>query len=178
MSKFKTGETSKSVKEKKVAISRSMILKSQLLGKINKYDEIPGSLEMKGSTISEGAVHKWADTKLGIIAYARNSAHAKHNSDSLETLLKSISDANDRIDAALRIDSSKLGVSRKRLSDEAIDNLQKENAELKVALAEVYRAYMQILGRFREDKKIDDSFRQLLLDQARILGKNKMWEVK
>lgn len=47
MSKFKKGETSKPVIDKKIEISSSIKRKTELINKIECFEDIPSSLEMK-----------------------------------------------------------------------------------------------------------------------------------
>ena len=47
MSKFKKGETSKPVIDKKIEISSSIKRKTELINKIEYFEDIPSSLEMK-----------------------------------------------------------------------------------------------------------------------------------
>lgn len=53
MSKFKKGETSKSVIDKKIEISSSIKRKTELINKIECFEDIPSSLEIKNNTISQ-----------------------------------------------------------------------------------------------------------------------------
>ena len=179
MSKFKQGETSKNVLDKKNAITKSILLKAELLNQIECYNDIPVSLERIGDNISQDAVHKWQDNELGIISYSRNSAHTDHNSYALKTLLKAIKDLNQRLVGSKQHDNNDNDNNNiTRISDNTVNELRKENDELRVALAEVYRAYMQLLDKYREDKQIDDSYRKLILDQARILGRRRIKIIK
>ena len=70
MSKFKKGETSKPVIDKKIEISSSIKRKTELINKIECFEDIPSSLEMKKNTISQTSVHKWDDSDLNIISYS------------------------------------------------------------------------------------------------------------
>lgn len=178
MSKFKLGETSKNVIDKKNAITKSILRKSEFIDKIMTFKDIPSTLEIKKGTISQASVHKWSDGELRIISYSRNSAHAEHNTHAIITLIESIKSANTRLTNASNSGQKTDGNSTTRLSNNEVNKLQKENDELKIALAEVYRAYMQIIDSCREDKQIDNAYRKLLLSQARILGKNRLWGVK
>ena len=178
MSKFKKGETSCNVLDKKKEITKSMQLKSTLIDRINTYEDIAPSLKIKNRSISQAAVHKWNDDQLGVISYSRNTAHSEHNTDTLNTLIKSIENANKRLASKTNIDNKKQGKTYTHHSEEAINKLRNENNYLRVALAEVYRAYMQLLDSYREDTEIDEACRKLIKNQARILGKNRVWETK
>lgn len=178
MSKFKKGETSDEVLDKKSAITKSMEKKAELLDKINTYEDIADSLKLKTDYISEAAVYKWSDSQLEVISCCGNTAHKDHNKHALNTLLESIKNANQRLAGESRIDSEKSVQKTTRLSEGAVNDLKVENEQLQIALAEVYRAYLQILDNYREDKQVDDALRQLIKDQARVLGKNRIWEVK
>ena len=90
MSKFKKGETSKPVIDKKIEISSSIKRKTELINKIEYFEDIPSSLEMKKNTISQTSVHKWDDSDLNIISYSYNTAHAEHNLKYLNDLIDSI----------------------------------------------------------------------------------------
>jgi len=175
MSKYKPGETSEAVTNKKSAITKSILKKTELLDAVASIGDVYTTLNIKGDSISESAVHKWSDDELGIISCSWNTAHAEHNAKPLKLLKKAITNANKRF-----ADSPKK--SNKRWRHGATDNttiqLRKENKELKKALAEVYRAYMHLVESYREDQVIDDAIRQLILDQARILGHHRVWEVK
>jgi hypothetical protein len=177
MSKYKLGETSKTVIEKKNSITKSILRKTEIINKIKNYKDIPSNLEIKKGTISQNSVHKWSDSELDIITYSRNSAHAPHNSHALINLRKSIESANKRLINAPK-NTNKANTSPTNLSKNEVDALKEENSELSEALAEVYRAYMQILDTCREDQLIDNAYRELILSQAKVLGKNRVWEVK
>ena len=175
MSKYKPGETSEAVTNKKNAITKSILKKAELIDAITSTDDVYTTLNVKGNSISEIAVHKWSDNELGIISYSWNTTRAEHNAKPLKLLKKAITNANKKLAGSQK-------ESNKRWQQESTDNatiqLRKENDELKKSLAEVYRAYMHLVERYREDQVIDDAFRQLILDQARILGKHRVWEVK
>ncbi|ANQ25725.1 hypothetical protein BA894_04385 [Vibrio natriegens] len=175
MPKYKLGETSKEVINKKKLITKSIEKKSELINSINSVEDIFKSLSIKGDFISEASVHKWSDYDLGIISYSWNTAHAEHNSKPLNLLKKSIENVNSRL-ADNKIHRKKN--SQKISTDKNTARLRKENEELKKALAEVYRAYMHLIENLREDQVIDDAIRKLILEQARILGKQRIGEVK
>ncbi|MGK0272340.1 MAG: hypothetical protein ACI88H_003011 [Cocleimonas sp.] len=178
MSKFKQGETSRLVIDKKNAITKSIICKSKLIDKINSYEDIPSSLEMKKNTISQISVHKWNDIELDLICYSRNSAHANHNEKVLNALIDSIKNANKRLMNLPKSTNKNMSCPITRLSQNEVNQLKNENEELRVALAEVYRAYMQLLDECREDRQIDAAYRKLILAQAQILGRNRVWGVQ
>lgn len=178
MAKFKKGETSQSVLHRKGIITQSMIAKSELINKIHFYSDIPSSLEMKKNNISETSVHQWEDSKLGIIKYSWNTAHKEHNSIELANLVESINKANKRLLTNSQSVNDNSNPLKSRLTVDEINKIKEENEELRVALAEVYRAYMQLLDEWREDKQVDAAYRKLIIEQANILGKNRAWEVK
>jgi hypothetical protein len=176
MPKFKRGETSKSILDKKHAITKSILQKAEILSRISSYEDIPRSLELKRQTISERAVHRWRDDDLGIIAYSRNTAYAKHNARALKSLHSAIDKANKAIEqSALRNEKSNRPLTSR---DIRISELRSENEMLRSALAEVYRAYMQLLDKDREDRQIDDAYRQMILDQTRALGRHRLRTLK
>lgn len=170
MPKFKQGETSQGVLDKKNSITNSIIKKTQLIDKIKSIEDIPASLVIKKGVISEASVQKWNDDRLKVTSYARNSAHADHNEKQLESLLLAIKNAN------IRINHRKDEKSNSPRNDK-VKKLKEENNQLKSALAEVYRAYMQLLNEYREDRDIDNKYRELLLKQSKSLGKNRVWEI-
>ncbi|SDK26368.1 hypothetical protein SAMN04488540_12332 [Ferrimonas sediminum] len=178
MTKFKPGETSCEVLDKKRAITKSILTKSKHIDRIKTCKDIPPSLKVKGNYISRAAVHSWSDDQFGVISYCRNAAHSKHNNHALNVLIESIENANRRLSSAPNIESEKHGKTSTRLSEDAVYKLRSENEYLRVALAEVYRAYMQLLDSYREDKEIDEAFRRLIKEQARVLGKNRVWGAK
>ncbi|RZQ53756.1 hypothetical protein C1E23_07775 [Pseudoalteromonas phenolica] len=175
MSKYKPGETSEAVTIKKNSITKSILKKAELIDAISSIENIYITLNINGDSISESAVHKWKDKELGIIAYSWNTARAEHNSNPLKLLQNAIANANRRL-AGKQKESNKR--RQHQSSDNATIQLRKENEELKIALAEVYRAYMQLVESYREDQLIDDAIRQLILEQARIFGQHRIWEVK
>ncbi len=175
MSKYKPGETSEAVTKRKNSITKSILEKSKLIDAINSIDDIYPTLNIKGNSISETAVHKWSDDKLNIKAYSWNTARAKHNAKPLKILQKAIINANKRLEGDYQGSSNG---RQQEPSDNATIQLRKQNTELTQALAEVYRAYMHLVESYREDQVIDDAVRKLILDQARILGKHRISEVK
>lgn len=178
MAKFKKGETSQNVIDKKNIITQTMLTKAMFLSQINNYGDIPKSLETKTNSISETSVHRWEDAELGIIKYSWNTAHKEHNAKELATLIDSIAKANKRLVSNTPPLSNKNDNIKSGLTREEANQIKEENEELRVALAEVYRAYMQLLDEWREDKQIDDVYRRLIIEQANILGKHRAWEVK
>ncbi|KGJ90850.1 hypothetical protein [Colwellia psychrerythraea] len=174
MSKYKLGETSKEVTNKKNAITKSIMNKAELINSINSVEDIFPSLNIKRDFIAEASVHKWSDNDLSVISCSWNTAHAEHNTKPLKALKKAIENANKRL-----TNTESYGKSSQNIStDKATNKLSKENEELKKSLAEVYRAYMQLVERYREDQVIDNAIRKLILEQARILGKQRVEEVK
>ncbi|MEZ9159002.1 hypothetical protein AB4169_12050 [Vibrio lentus] len=177
MPKFKIGETSPQVLDRKKSITDSIRLKSLLINKINCPDDIPVSLKIKNKNISQDSVHKWNDDQLGVIGYSRNTAHAEHNNQELITLLNSIDEANFRLGTFETSNKENISQSTKN-NEGSLSVLKLENERLKVALAEVYRAYMQLVSIHTEGKQADASMRELIKVQAKILGKNRIWEVE
>lgn len=175
MPKYKLGETSEAVKNRKNAITNSIEKKAKLINSINSVEDIFTSLNIKGNFIAEASVHKWSDDDFGIISYSWNTAHAEHNAPPLKMLQKAIKNANKKL-----ADSESHGnkSSIYKSNDKASNILRKENEELKKALAEVYRAYMHLVESYREDLVIDDAIRNLIREQAQILGKQRVGEVK
>lgn len=170
MSKFRKGETSSAVIEIKNSITNSIKRKSKLIDKISTYDDIPSSLTMKSKFISIMSVHSWVDEELEIISYTYNTAKSEHNKRELENLKESIRRANNRL-------SNNSNSLNSTVESESFNKLRIENEQLYTALAEVYRAYMQLLGEYREDKYVDSAFREMILNQAKVLGKKRIWEV-
>ena len=72
--------------------------------------------------------------------------------------------------------STKTGSSS--ISKEDLNLLMLENEELRNALAEVYRAYIQTLENIKEDKTVNEVLQSLLRNQALILGKQRIWQLK
>ena len=175
MSKYKPGETSEAVTNRKNAITISIAKKCELINSISYPDDIYASLNIRGIYISEAAVHKWVDDEKGIISYSWNTARAEHNAKSLKLLKNAIKNANERL-AGFK--NERYEKPDNKAETNATIQLKKENSELKIALAEVYRSYMQLVERFREDQLIDNAIRTLVLDQARILGKHRVREVE
>ncbi|WP_286822890.1 MULTISPECIES: hypothetical protein [unclassified Idiomarina] len=176
MSKFKPGQTSDRIRKRKSDITRSMLAKAEAINLVKTIDEVPSSLELKGNYISEASVYKWSDDKLSnILSFSRNTAFAEHNAQALKVLRKSLKRANNNLAVKQNSKSSKYLHNH---DDDALSMLRKENEDLKIALAEVYRAYLQVIDNYQEDKQADESFRSLILEQARVLGKKRLWQVK
>ncbi len=178
MSLFKKGETSDAVKAKKLIITQSIISKAELLDKINSHSDIPSTLTCGFSGFSLASINKWNDASLKVISCSYNTAKAEHNIDAQSQLSDSIVNVNRRLKGTEQSISTSDKMKPSRMSVDAVDELRKDNEGLKVALAEVYRAYMQLLDSFREDEEIDKAYRKLILEQARILGANRITEVK
>lgn len=165
MSKYNAGETSSEVREKQKSINKSILKKCKLIKKIKTYEDIPPSLVIKKNYISESAVHKWSDEKLGVISYAWNTAHTEYNHVALDALLDAINTANKELSKGLS-------------TTDSVEDPGVEINQLRTALAEVYRAYMQLIDFCKEDKEIDESLRNLIKNQAKVLGKQRIWSVK
>lgn len=155
-----------------------MVRKSEILNSINHYNEIPDSLTTSKSTISKTMVNKWQDDSLGIISYSYNSSMTEHNASALRQLSVAIEDLNVRLKKSESTNNKDFATKRSRITTHDVNELKRENEDLKSALAEVYRAYMQLLDNLREDEQIDAAYRKLILDQARILGNNRLALIK
>ena len=92
--------------------------------------------------------------------------------------MHSKTNANHRLSKLSESETRDKGNATARISQNEVNKLKVENEELRVALAEVYRAYMSLLDQCREDKEIDAAYRKLILSQAQILGRNRLWVVK
>jgi len=178
MPKFNKGETSKPVIDKKIAITDSIKRKAEIINKIMTYEDIPNSLEMKKNIITQTSVYKWNDSELGVISCSYNTAHAEHNSNLLAILIESIDDANVRLGKLETSSKQRSSKPSTRLSQNEVEALRIENEVLRTSLAEVYRAYMQLIEECREDNQIDAAYRKLILSQVQVLGRKRVWEVK
>lgn len=174
MTKFRVGETSAEVLNRKRSITKSIIQKTKVLQAIREVADIPQTLQnlLRSHNISQAAIHKWEDSTYGVISYSRNSAHAAHNEDVLATLLVELNKANERIDG---LSQNSKHYSTKPTRE--LDNLRLENEQLKTALAEVYRAYLQLLDNFKEDERVSNAIRNIILKQAKELGSKRIKEV-
>lgn len=169
MAKFKSGETSSHVVEKKKAITNAIIIKSKLIREMESIEEVPKALKGKNGKISEGAVHRWQDNKIGALSYSRNTAYAHHNQYALEQLISAINDANNRISNPIKAKSFSNSPLRERIKE-----LEQENNSLRNALAEVYRAYMYIKEKNTEQANIQLSKQEFISEQAATLGINRL----
>ena len=178
MPKFITGETSKAVLAEKEAKTESLLKKANLIRKISKKDDIYPSLVVKRKTISLSSVLQWEDHGLGVIKCVWNTAHEAHNAQVLKALLEAIDLANLNLnnEQSGKQVSTKTGSSS--ISKEDLNLLMLENEELRNALAEVYRAYIQTLENIKEDKTVNEVLQSLLRNQALILGKQRIWQLK
>ena len=178
MPKFIAGETSKAVLAEKEAKTESLLKKANLIRKISKKDDIYPSLVVKRKTISLSSVLQWEDHELGVIKCVWNTAHEAHNAQVLKALLEAIDLANLNLnnEQSGKQVSTKTGSSY--ISKEDLNLLMLENEELRNALAEVYRAYIQILENIKEDKTVNEVLQSLLRNQALILGKQRIWQLK
>tara|TARA_B100001063_G_C16752794_1_gene551235 strand:+ start:68 stop:382 length:315 start_codon:yes stop_codon:yes gene_type:complete len=102
----------------------------------------------------------------------------EHNALALRELSVAIEDLNVRLKKSEANKNKNVATKKTRLTTHDINELKRENEDLKSALAEVYRAYMQLLDNCREDEQIDKAYRKLILDQARILGNNRLALIK
>ena len=178
MPKFITGETSKAVLAEKEAKTASLLKKANLIRKISSKDDIYPSLVVKRKTISLSSVLQWEDHELGVIKCVWNTAHEAHNAQVLKALLEAIDLANLNLinEQSGKQVSTKTGSSS--ISKEDLNLLMLENEELRNALAEVYRAYIQTLENIKEDKTVNEVLQSLLRNQALILGKQRIWQLK
>ena len=178
MPKFITGETSKAVLAEKEAKTESLSKKANLIRKISSKNDIYPSLVVKRKTISLSSVLQWEDHELGVIKCVWNTAHEAHNAQVLKALLEAIDLANLNLnnEQSGKQVSTKTGSSS--ISKEDLNLLMLENEELRNALAEVYRAYIQTLENIKEDKTVNEVLQSLLRNQALILGKQRIWQLK
>ena len=178
MPKFIAGETSKAVLAEKEAKTESLSKKANLIRKISSKDDLYPSLVVKRKTISLSSVLQWEDHELGVIKCVWNTAHEAHNAQVLKALLEAIDLANLNLnnEQSGKQVSTKTGSSS--ISKEDLNLLMLENEELRNALAEVYRAYIQTLENIKEDKTVNEVLQSLLRNQALILGKQRIWQLK
>lgn len=178
MPKFIAGETSKAVLAEKEAKTKSLSKKANLIRKISSKNDIYPSLVVKRKTISLSSVLQWEDHELGVIKCVWNTAHEAHNAQVLKALLEAIDLANLNLnnEQSGKQVSTKTGSSS--ISKEDLNLLMLENEELRNALAEVYRAYIQTLENINEDKTVNELLQSLLRSQALILGKQRIWQLK
>ena len=178
MPKFIAGETSKAVLAEKEAKTESLSKKAKLIRKISSNNDIYPSLVVKRKTISLSSVLQWEDHELGVIKCVWNTAHEAHNAQVLKALLEAIDLANLNLnnEQSGKQVSTKTGSSS--ISKEDLNLLMLENEELRNALAEVYRAYIQTLENIKEDKTVNEVLQSLLRNQALILGKHRIWQLK
>ena len=178
MPKFIAGETSKAVLAEKEAKTESLSKKAKLIRKISSNNDIYPSLVVKRKTISLSSVLQWEDHELGVIKCVWNTAHEAHNAQVLKALLEAIDLANLNLnnEQSGKQVSTKTGSSY--ISKEDLNLLMLENEELRNALAEVYRAYIQTLENIKEDKTVNEVLQSLLRNQALILGKQRIWQLK
>ncbi|MDD4852452.1 hypothetical protein XM61_18520 [Acinetobacter pittii] len=178
MPKFMAGETSKAVLAEKEAKTESLSKKANLIRKIRNKDDIYPSLVMKRKTISLSSVLQWEDHELGVIKCVWNTAHEAHNAQVLKALLEAIDLANLSLNSKQSCEQVSTKTSSSSISKEDLNLLIQENEELRNALAEVYRAYIQALENIKEDNTVNEVFLSLLRNQAIILGKQRIWQLK
>ena len=178
MPKFIAGETSKAVLAEKEAKTESLSKKANLIRKISSKDDLYPSLVIKRKTISLSSVLQWEDHELGVIKCVWNTAHEAHNAQVLKALLEAIDLANLNLNNEQSGEQVSTKTSSSSISKEDLNLLIQENEELRNALAEVYRAYIQTLENIKEDKTVNEVLQSLLRNQAHILGKQRIWQLK
>lgn len=178
MPKFIAGETSKAILAEKEAKTESLSKKANLIRKISSKNDIYSSLIVKRKTLSLSSVLQWEDHELGVIKCVWNTAHEAHNAQVLKALLEAIDLANSNLnnEQSSKQISTKTGYSY--ISKEDLNLLMLENEELRNALAEVYRAYIQTIENIKEDKSVSEVLQLLLRNQTLILGKQRVWQVE
>ncbi|EOR09568.1 hypothetical protein [Acinetobacter tandoii] len=178
MPKFITGETSKAVLAEKEAKTESLSKKANLIRKISSKNDIYPSLVVKRKTISLSSVLQWEDHELEVIKCVWNTAHEAHNAQVLKALLEAIDLANLNLNNEQSGKQVSIKTGSSSISKEDLNLLMLENEELRNALAEVYRAYIQTLENIKEDKTVNEVLQSLLRNQALILGKQRIWQLK
>ena len=178
MPKVIAGETSKAVLAEKEAKTESLSKKANLIRKISSKDDLYPSLVIKRKTISLSSVLQWEDHELGVIKCVWNTAHEAHNAQVLKALLEAIDLANLNLNNEQSGEQVSTKTSSSSISKEDLNLLIQENEELRNALAEVYRAYIQTLENIKEDKTVNEVLQSLLRNQALILGKQRIWQLK
>lgn len=178
MSRFKAGETSKGVLAKKAAITESLYKKAKLIKAIKKEDDIYPTLVVKRNSIALIPVLRWKDDELGVISCAYNTAHENYNEVPLKALLDSIDIANNNLENEQLGEKDSTNEKSALFSQEDVKLLISENDELRNALAEVYRAYIQTLDNIKEDTVVNEVLQSLLRNQALVLGNQRIWKIK
>lgn len=171
MSKFRKGETSVAVVQRKSEITQSIIRKAEILEGIAMGNTAPDVLLNEQGRITKEMVHNWTAPEIGIHKYARNTAHATHNQAHLGRLLTALIQANLSLNSRGQNPEEPTRVER---SDTTIRQLKADLEKAHNVIGELYRAYMQLSNRLRESENADGAHHDVLKSHAAALGRARL----
>ena len=178
MSRYSKGQTSEAKTHEKEQKSQSLLTKVLLIKKANADSQKITSLDAlaSGRGVSFKAALGWADEALNIAPCAYNTSQKPYNielSNSLKIELQIYnSTTKARAAASEKRPATSVSVHQK------LADMSQECEHLKNAVAEIYRAYMQLQARVDDKTRQDIRYQQVLKDHARALGKAKLIVVK
>ncbi|MCS8153545.1 hypothetical protein N0480_12030 [Pseudomonas aeruginosa] len=173
MSKFKKGETSSAKLREKEEKTESIVQKIEHIKAAHIDRKRIPSLDrlMSSHGVSLKSALAWSDSDLGITSCSYNTAKAEHNKAITGKLVEALNIYNEirpstsAKEPTIKANSNKADLLRK------IRNLTEENILLRNSLAEVYRAYEQLIARVDEKTKQDIRYQQVLKAHTQALGK-------
>ncbi|RTR54481.1 hypothetical protein [Pseudomonas aeruginosa] len=172
MSKFRKGETSAAKLNEKEEKTKGLLLKMEKLkAAVSQGIKIP-SLDKLRSThgISFKALLAWTDHEAGLNSCSFNTSQSTHNIK-ISNKLKEILHLYNNNESKIARNMPSTGASIKNSSKKEARTLREENTMLRNSLAEVYRAYEQLLARVDESTKRDIRYQQALKAHTQALGK-------
>lgn len=178
MSRYSKGETSQAKLQEKQAKTQSLLTKIILIKDAVKEHRRIASLDFLRSKrgVSFKSVLAWADAELNVKSCSYNTSREPYNIEYSDQLFAAL-EAYNKLSISKTETPSKTGIT-KRSQNEEIVNLKCQIENLKNALGEVYRAYMQLMSRVDEQTRQDFRYQQVLKSHTKALNKAHLALVK
>jgi len=171
MTRYSKGQTSEAKAKEKEEKSQSLLTKVLLIKGANAANKRIDSLDAlsSGRGVSFKAALSWTDQALNVVPCAYNTSQKPYNIELSNNLKVELVAYNSRLSPAHATASPP--PIKKSSDKEKLVHLALECEHLKNAVAEIYRAYMQLLARVDEKARQDIRYQQVLKSHARAMGK-------
>lgn len=178
MAKYSKGETSQAKLEEKQAKTQSLLNKTLLiLDAVKERQSIPSLDSLKGKHgIPFKSALAWADPELNISSCSYNTSREPYNIEYSKKLAVALESYNNFLQSS----TAKPITERqtKRSQTDLIVDLKGQVEYLQNAVAEIYRAYMQLMARMDEHTRQDIRYQQVIKNHTRAVNKARLTLVK
>lgn len=178
MSRYNKGQTSAAKTEEKNSKTNSLLSKILAIQHANKNNTRIESLDRLAGKrgIAFKSALSWTDESLKLISCAYNTSQQSYNKEYSDQLKSELDIYNTPTRSnPIRPNNA---ISARPPQKQELEDLKAECEHLKNALAEIYRAYMQLSARVDIKTREDLRYQQVLKNHARAVGKASLILVK